>query len=121
MVELERFAGEPLEETELEQARRYLSGSFPRRASGVGGVAGLVSTAWLLGLPDDTWSDYAPRVAGLSTDRVVEAIARWVRPEAASIVLVGPRGPALAAVEGLGEAEEYSQDDRHFEDPAHRH
>lgn len=99
----DRLRAEPIPDAELEPARRYLAGSFPQSASGVAGIGGLVSLAWLAGLPDDTWASYPAAVAGVDAGAAWAAVERWVRPEAAMAVVVGPREAALEAAALLGE------------------
>ena len=100
---------------ELSGARRYIIGSFPQRASGVGGVAALLYTAWLYGRPVSSWADYLPSIAGFSDDVLIDTAARWIQPQQASVVAVGPRDSAQRALELLGTPEVRSQDDRGFE------
>lgn len=99
----ERFVSDPIPEDELEPARRYLVGSFPQNAAGVGGIAGLVSLGWLAGLPEDIWARYPESLAAVSAQDAMGAVARWVRPAEISAVIVGPREAAEAAACQLGE------------------
>lgn len=100
---------------ELSGARRYIIGAFPQRASGVGGVAALMYTAWLHGRPVSSWADYLPAIAGISDDVLIDTAARWILPQQASVVAVGPRDSAQRALEQLGTPELRSPDDRGFE------
>lgn len=100
---------------ELSGARRYIIGAFPQRASGVGGVAALLYTAWLYGRPVSSWADYLPDIADISDDVLIDTAARWIQPSQASVVAVGPRDSAQRALELLGTPEVRSPDDRGFE------
>lgn len=100
-----RLRAHGLPDAELEPARRYLVGSFPQSASGVGGISALVSLAWLADLPDDTWPGYPSRVAAIDEAQAAGAITRWIHPEEASVVAVGPIDVVRAALEPHGEVE----------------
>lgn len=101
----EALAAAPIPEDELEPARRYLIGSFPQGASGVAGIGGLVSLAWLAGLPEDAWARYPEAVAAVGSAEASAAVARWVRPSEAIAVIVGPREVAAEAASALGSPE----------------
>jgi zinc protease len=110
--ELGRIAAEPIPASELDEAKRYIVGSFPQKASGVGGVASLVNTTWLHGLPDDAWSTYQRDVDAVTAADVEAAAARWLRPERVVVAV----GPGEVAREALGaDAEVVSMDDAPFE------
>ena len=104
LAELRRIREAPVESTELEEARNYLVGVFPLRFEAppqvVAALAGLV----LFGLPDDELDRYRPAIAAVSPDDVLAA-SRHVRPDEASIVVVGDADrvePALARL-GVGD------------------
>jgi zinc protease len=110
--ELARIAAEPIPESELTEAKRYIVGSFPQKASGVGGVASLVNTAWLHELGDDVWTTYQRDVEAVSASDVADAGGRWLRPDRIVVAV----GPGDVAREALGpEAEVHSMDDAPFE------
>ena len=100
---------------ELSGARRYIIGSFPQRASGVGGVAALLYTAWLYARPVSSWGDYLPAIGAISDETLIDTAARWIQPRSASVVAVGPRDFAQQALAQLGTPAVRSQDDRGFE------
>lgn len=112
--EWERLAAKGIPDAELDPARRYLIGSFPQSCSGVGGISGLVSLAWLAGL-DDPWSTYPARVAGVDEALAAGVISRWIRPERASVVAVGPIDVVEAALAPFGEVERGRADEPEYE------
>lgn len=103
--QIHRLVSAPISAEELDHATRNLVGSFPQKASGVGGIAGLVSFSWLHGLPADTWARYPADVLSIDAEAVAAAVRRWIRPEACSVVVVGPAEVVQAAVAGLDETE----------------
>jgi predicted Zn-dependent peptidase len=111
--ELARIASEPIPATELVEAKRYIVGSFPQKASGVGGVASLVNTAWLHGLGDDVWTTYQRDVEAVSAEQVASAAGRWLRPDRVVVAV----GPGEIARKALGpDAELKTVDDAPFEE-----
>ncbi len=110
--ELGRIAAEPIPAEELSEAKRYIVGSFPQKASGVGGVASLVNTAWLHGLPSDVWTTYQRDVDAVTAAHVEAAAGRWLRPDRVVVAV----GPGEIGREALGpEAEVVTMDDAPFE------
>lgn len=105
LTEIERARAEPIGEDELEPARRNLIGSFPQRASGVGGVAGLLGYGWVHGLPDDAWSRYPVDVSQVDAARASEVAARWLSAQRATVVVAGTREAIDEAVADLPEIE----------------
>lgn len=99
--ELDRARVEPIGEDELEPARRSLIGSFPQRASGVGGVAGLLGYGWIHGLPDDVWSRYQADVAAVDAETAHAAAARWLSAERSTVVVCGTAEAIEATVAEL--------------------
>jgi len=89
MSELERIGEAPIEEDELDAARDYLIGVFPLRFETSGQVAGALSGLVVFGLPDDELDRYRPTIAEVSADAAQAAARKHIRPEQASIVVVG--------------------------------
>jgi predicted Zn-dependent peptidase len=89
MAELGRIADDPVEQAELDAARDYLIGVFPLRFETSAQVAGALSGLVVHGLPDDELDRYRPAVAAVGADDVHAAAEAHIRPERASIVVVG--------------------------------
>lgn len=98
-AELKAFVDDPPSQLELEAAQRNVVGSFPGKASGVGGVARLLSVAWMYGLPTDHWARYPATVSALTRDALVTAIRKHVHPDGFSTVIIGPQAAVDAALE----------------------
>jgi zinc protease len=105
--ELRRIREEPPTDDELGLARDYLIGVFPLRFETAGQVAAALGGIVIFGLPNDELDHYRPRVAAVTADDVVAAARAHVRPEEASIVLVGDANTFLGALEeaNLGEVQ----------------
>ena len=98
-----RIRDEPVGDGELDAARRYLCGAFPMGASSLGGMASLVTTRWLNGLPEDVWETFVPRIAAVSVADVQAAARRVVRPEHGVLVVVGTGDALQGLCERYGE------------------
>lgn len=97
--ELRRIREAPIEAEELREARDFLIGVFPLRFEVAAQVVGAISGLVVHGLPDDELDRYRPAVAALSPDDVQQAAVRHVRPDDASIVLVGDAEQVLPQLE----------------------
>ena len=85
-------------ETELAQAREYLTGSFALRHATATQVAGAVADVVAQGLPDDELDRYRDGILGVDA-AAVQAAAQHVDPDAAIVLAVGD---ARDAERGLG-------------------
>jgi zinc protease len=111
--ELRRIREAPIEVDELREARDFLIGVFPLRFEVAAQVVGAISGLVVHDLPDDELDRYRPAVAGLTPDDISQAAIRHVRPDDASIVLVGDAeqvAPQLEAA-GIGPLEVVSEAD----------
>ncbi len=105
LAQLRRMRAEPVPDSELAAAKGFLVGSFPLSIETAAQVASQVSTARLLGLPDDYLRTYRDRLAAVTAADVLAAAKRVIRPDSAVIVVVGdgsaiyPKLQTLAPVE----------------------
>jgi zinc protease len=107
MAELDRIREAPVAPDELDAARDYLVGVFPLRFETSAQVAGALAGLVVHELPDDELDRYRPTIAAVSAEAVTAAAVRHIRPELASIVVVGDVSrfePALRAA-AYGEVE----------------
>ena len=100
--ELRRIRESPIEPDELRDARDFLIGVFPLRFEVAAQVVGAISGLVVHGLPDDELDRYRPAVAALTTDEIREAAVRHVRPDDASIVMVGDAEQVVPQLEAAG-------------------
>jgi zinc protease len=99
--ELRRIREVPPEVAELREARDYLIGVFPLRFEAAPQVVAAILGLVLFGLPDDELDRYRPGIAAVTADDAARA-ARHVRPDDASIVLVGDAARIEADVRAAG-------------------
>jgi zinc protease len=87
--ELARIREAVVEDAELAIARDYLVGVFPLRFETAAQVAAAITGLVVNGLPDDELDRYRPAIAAIGADQVLAAAQAHIRPEEASIVMVG--------------------------------
>jgi predicted Zn-dependent peptidase len=105
--ELARIREGEVETAELTIARDYLVGVFPLRFESAAQVASSITGLVVNGLPDDELDRYRPAIAAVTAEQILAAARTHIRPDEASIVMVGDVarfGDALRDA-GLGEVE----------------
>jgi zinc protease len=105
LAELRRIREAPVTDEELATARDYLVGVFPLRYETSGQVAGAIAGLVAHGLPDDELDRYRPAVAAVTVDEVLEAARGRIRPDEASVVVVGDADAFVPALEAAGVGE----------------
>ena len=102
----------PVTENELAAARPVLTSGYARNFETLGQVAWAAMRLALFGLPDDEYSTFAARVAGVDTAAAADAASRRLDPDALRVVVVGPPevGPSLAGL-GFGRPVEATVDE----------
>ncbi len=101
---LQQFHLNPAEQTEFDEAKAFLSGSFALATETSGQVADRVLTAALYGLGDDYWSGYRERLDALTIGQVRDAVRRLIDPARLSIVAVGNAQAFSKDLEAYGPA-----------------
>ncbi len=86
---LDRIAHEPPPDNELDEARRFLTDSFPLTFSTPDDLGRLVSEMRTFGLPDGYWDSYRTRVRAVTAAQSLAAARTYIHPERAVIVVVG--------------------------------
>ena len=102
----------PVTGIELAAARPALTSGYARNFETPGQLAHAAMRLALFGLPDDEYSTFVARVAGVDADAAARAAGRRLDPDALRVVVVGPPEvrPALAGL-GLGEPVEATVDE----------
>ena len=101
--EMEQIAAHEVSAEELSTAQNYLSGVFVIRIETQDGLAGQVAAVKLLGLPIDYLERYTTRVRSVTPEQIRRAAARYISPEAASIVAVGDAAAIAGQLGKFGE------------------
>jgi zinc protease len=94
MYQAQRMRTERLPDIELDAAKGYLVGRFPRLIETPQQVAEQVRIVRLLGLGDDYMSAYRDRLGAISSLDIIDVAQRLVLVDSAAIVVVGD-GPSI--------------------------
>lgn len=100
--ELERIRSEKVLEEELDDAKNFLTGVFPIRAETQEGLTNMLVNQELFSLPHDYLQTYRSNIDAVTIDDVQRVANMFVRPDRASVVIVGD------AAEILPQVREYS-------------
>lgn len=113
LAELRRIGEAPVERHELDEARDYLVGVFPLRFEAAPQVAAAIAGLAIHELPDDELDRYRPAIAATSEEDVLAAARAHVRPDEASVVVVGDASRWVEALReaGIGEVSVLVADD----------
>jgi zinc protease len=104
MGELRGISARPVTEDELREARDFLIGVFPLRFESPAQVAAALAGLVIHDLPDDELDRYRPAVAAVTAEDVATA-AGHIRPDEASIVLVGDAARIQSELSDFGRLE----------------
>jgi predicted Zn-dependent peptidase len=87
---------------ELAAARASLTRGYVRNFETAGQIVRAATQLAVHDLPDDTFDRFVPAVEAVGSDAVLEAAGRHVRPEAATVVVVGDAGACAGPLERIG-------------------
>jgi zinc protease len=96
--ELDRIRREPVTEKEIADAKSYLTGVFPIRLETQEGLTDQLVQIKMLNLPDDYLQTYRDRVQAVTIDDIQRVAAKYVKPEAAALVVVGDGSSVLEQI-----------------------
>jgi predicted Zn-dependent peptidase len=89
LAQVRRIRAEPVPQKEFDDSKSALVGRFPLQVETAEQVAGQVSTARLLGLPNDYVQTYRQKLAAVTPAAAQAAATAAMRPDQALIVVVG--------------------------------
>lgn len=88
--EIQRLHDDGATQAELDQAKDFLTGSFPLRLDSIIKVAGYLAQVEYFGLGKDYIDTYADRVRAVTLDQVAAAARERLHPDRLVEVVVGP-------------------------------
>jgi predicted Zn-dependent peptidase len=103
--ELGRVAALPVQQDELDQARRYAIGSLQVGTASQGGLASLLSMLAGVGLGIDYLREFPRQLQAVTLETAHAAAATYLTPKALTTVVVGDLAVVGDAVRGLVEVE----------------
>jgi predicted Zn-dependent peptidase len=105
LYELGRIATVPVEQEELDQARRYALGTMALATASQAGLAGQLSQLAGSGLPLEWLKEHAAALQRVTPEDVLAAGARWLAPSVLTPVLVGDASQVATGLGALVELE----------------
>lgn len=87
--EIDKFRADGPEPAELAGAKQYARGLFPLQTATQTGLANMLNTVYVFGLPKDYPETYRARIAAVTADQVKSAAASLLGSENSTIVIVG--------------------------------
>jgi len=105
--EIDRMRETPVGESELDDARVYMTGVFSLGLATQDGLAGQLATATLEKLPDDYLETYRDRIMALTSADVLHAAQKYFDSANAQLVIVGDRAQIESQLAPFGTPEVY--------------
>lgn len=97
--ELAHLAGKPVGQREISKARSLVVEQLPEQAETLGGLVGIYAELATFGQPLTTISDLPVRLAALEPATLLATARRVLRPDAATLVVVGDLSRLSAVLE----------------------
>ncbi len=88
MEELERIRSGPVSEKELDEAKKYLVGSFPQRFSTQGRIASFFAQVEYFGLGLDYAERYPSIINAITREDIQRVANKYIQPDKALTVIV---------------------------------
>lgn len=101
LKEIDGMRDREISQGELTLATSYLEGVFPIRYETTSAIAGALANLVTFGLPEDYFDTYRMKIAAVTTQAVLAAARKHVRPEELQVAVVGNPDLIREAVENL--------------------
>lgn len=101
LKEIDGMRDKEISQDELTLATSYLEGVFPIRYETTSAIAGALANLVTFGLPEDYFDTYRMKIATVTTQAVLAAARKHVRPEELQVAVVGNPDLIREAVENL--------------------
>lgn len=101
LKEIDGMREKEISEDELTLATSYLEGVFPIRYETTAAIAGALVSMVTFGLPEDYFDTYRPSIASVTTESVLAAARKYLRPDELQIAVVGNPDVIRKSIEAL--------------------
>jgi zinc protease len=102
LKEIDGMREREIGEDELTLATSYLEGVFPIRYETTSAIAGALASMVTFGLPENYFDTYRQKIAAVTTQDVLAAAKKYVKPEELQVTVVGNPDLIRESVEDLG-------------------
>lgn len=96
--ELNRIRDEITPEEELNDAKNYISGSFPLRVETQEGLTNQIVSQQIYGLPDDYLQTYRDKINAVTAADVQAMAQKYIHPDRLAVIIVGDAAQLLDQV-----------------------
>lgn len=100
LKQIGRIRSEPVSDQELDDAKAYMTGSFPRRLETNRKIADFVAGVEFYGLGDDYVEKYPRYIKAVTKDDVLRAARKYLDPENYVLVVVAKQSEAKVEAQG---------------------
>jgi predicted Zn-dependent peptidase len=104
--ELDRIRTESVSETELNNAKSYLTGIFPIKMETQSGLIDQLVQMKMYGLPADYLQSYTARINAITAKDIQRVAQTYITPEKAAIVIVGDASAIMEQIKPYAQAVE---------------
>jgi predicted Zn-dependent peptidase len=121
LAETEAFVRDGPTDAEVEAARDYIAGVFPLRMETTAQIASHLAESLVFDLPEDHQARFRDHVRAVTTSAARDAVSEHIRPQAATVVVVGDADVVRAPLEalGIGPLEVHALEEDPSDAPAH--
>lgn len=103
-AEIESIRAQGITAAELDDAKRYLTGSFPLSLDSNAEIAAFLARAWFLGLGPDAAETYLEKIEAVTLEDVRRVSGAHLRPDDLLVVVVADRAKVKSAEERAASA-----------------
>ncbi len=96
-AEIARFRREPVSDDELEDAKLYLTGSFPLQLDSNGKIASFLTEIEFFGLGADYADTFKSKINAITKDDVLRVAQEYLQPDDLSLIVVADFSKAVIA------------------------
>jgi zinc protease len=99
--EIDKMRAEGSDGTELQGAKQYLRGLFPIQTATQNGLANVLNTVYVFGLPKDYPETFRAKIAAITPDQIKRATATLLGSQDSVIAIVGDYAKVKAQLTGF--------------------
>jgi len=115
--EMDKMRAEGSDGTELAGAKAYLRGLFPIQTATQGGLANVLNTVYVFGLPKDYPETFRAKIAAVTPEQVKNAAGALLGSENSVIAVVGDYGKVKDQLAGFKEIKFFDPDGKAISAP----
>ncbi len=115
--EIDKMRAEGSDGAELQGAKAYLRGVFPIQTATQGGLANVLNTVYVFGLPKDYPETFRAKIAAVTPEQVKNATGTLLGSQPSVIAIVGDYGKVKDQIAGFKEIKFFDPDGKSIPPP----